>query len=91
MNLPSVGREYVHFQIEDAPSGTIQVSFDSGMQWWPTVRLSTTEVAILVAGPYAVANPLNTVVLPEGFYGMFLWLYDGIESVYRAAGTITVG
>ncbi len=80
----------MHFEVEDAPAGVLHVTFDAGFQWWPTVRLSSTEVAIMVAGPGAMANPLNTVVIPVGFYGIFLRLYDGIEDVYRAAGTLTV-
>lgn len=90
MNIAYQGREWMHFQVEDAPTGTLDVSFDSGATWWPTVRLSNTHVAIMVAGPGAVANPLNTVVLPVGFYGIFLRKYDGVEDVYRAAGTLTV-
>jgi hypothetical protein len=90
MNLPSMGREYIHFQIEDAPSGTIYATFDAGLQWWPTVRMSSTEVVLLVAGPFAVANPMNTVVLPLGFYGIFLWMFDGVENVFRPAGSLSV-
>jgi hypothetical protein len=90
MRLANVGREWMHFQVEDAESGTLDVTFDSGLTWWPTVRLSTTEVAVLVAGPGAIANPMNTVVLPSGFYGIFLRKYDGVEDVFRAAGTITI-
>jgi hypothetical protein len=90
MRLAYAGREWLHIEIESAPSGTIQVTFDAGATWWPTVRMSSTEVAVMVAGPGAVANPLNTVVLPVGFYGIFARLYDGVEDVYRPVGTLLI-
>lgn len=90
MNLPFTGREYINFEISEADTGTITVSFDAGLNWNDVERISATELRVLVAGPGATGNPVGTVVLPVGFYGMFLKLVDGSQDVYRTAGSLTV-
>lgn len=90
MRLAYTGREYIRFEIEDAPSEVISVSFDSGANWYTTGRVSETEVRIMVAGPGATGNPGGTVVLPVGFYGIFLRVVAGDEMVYRPAGSLIV-
>jgi hypothetical protein len=90
MRLAYTGREYIRFEIEDGPDQVISVSFDSGLNWYDAERVSTTEVRLLVAAPGATGNPGGTVVLPVGFYGIFLRLIDGVETVYRPAGNLEV-
>lgn len=90
MLLPYTGREYIWFEIEDAPSQTIRVTFNNGVNWYTTERVSETSVRIQVAGPGATGNPGGTVVLPVGFYGLFLHVTDGSEEIYRPAGSLTV-
>jgi hypothetical protein len=90
MRLAYTGREYIRFEIEDADTEVIDVSFTSGASWFTTERVSTSEVRVLVAGAGASGNPTGTVVLLPGFYGIFLRLSTGTEEVYRPAGSITM-
>lgn len=90
MRLAYTGREYIRFEIEDAPSQEINVTFDSGANWYPTERVSEGEIRVMVAGPGATSNPVGTVVLATGFYGIFLRVIDGDEIVYRPSGNLTV-
>ena len=90
MRLAYTGREYIRFEIEDGPTETISVTFDAGATWHTAERVSEGEVRLLVAGPGATGNPVGTVVLATGFYGIFLRLVDGSETVYRPAGNLLV-
>ena len=89
MRIAYTGREYINFEIEDGPTEVISVTFNSGITWQTAERVDETHVRILVAGAGATGNPVGTVVLPVGFYGIFLRLSTGTEEVYRPAGSIT--
>lgn len=61
MELDRRAREYANWDLSEAPTGALEVTFD-GITWHPLTREADT-VRALIAGPDAQDNPVGTVVL----------------------------
>ena len=88
--LPAAGREYLTATLTDAPADVdVQVSFDDGDTWHDTTRTDDT-ISVLIAGPDAESNPVETVVLPRGRSRVSVRAVDNPEVVIRHAGAVDV-
>jgi hypothetical protein len=66
MNLDRRAREYVTFALTDTPgSGTLEITFNNGTTW-TAVTAAGGQVQVLLAGPDATSNPVETIVLAAG-------------------------
>jgi len=87
MRIDRRGQEYVRFPVAGAPADAapLEVSFDDGGTWWPTVwNADETFVSLVVAGP-DMPNP-DGVVLPLGRSIPLVRLTDYPETVIRSTG-----
>lgn len=90
MKLDPHGREYVSWELADAPvTGTFEVSFDDGATWSALTRSGTTVTA-LVAGPSAPTNPGGTVVLVLGRNVATIRATSSPQILIRPGGPIDV-
>lgn len=102
MLLDHDGRERARFSTVPASSSPLSVTFDRGLHWsslipgvvdtldnW-TADVDGTIHTVMVAGPNATGNPVDTVVLPVGITLTKVVDVFGSEIIIRNTGRIIV-
>ena len=86
MKLLSSGREFLKLGTSDTSAGgVLEVSFDDATTWHPLEEVDATHARVLVAGPDAESNPVDTVVLPIGSYEVLVrWTIDQEATIREA-------
>ena len=90
MTITARGREYASWTVTGISDVTgLEAQFDLGT-WGPMERPTIGTCRVLVAGPLALVNPPDTIVLSVARHTVAIRATDTPEIVIRDAGSITV-